>query len=451
MLTGKPMPSGRERPDILVSFEQGTTLYYLKTGDREVQIVNREFVMAHIAMASSELAERSGDPKLEMSKAQAKDCLFMIESRMGIEGCDLIADSRIVPIAFQDDKEYCFLRLPIPRISPTQKDLENKIDYAALGPFIDSLRVNMADYDGTDSLMFRRLLSAVGALLWDSEPRREIIYWQGEGGEGKTTFCNFLAHKLGVTALPNIKPKEMTKGPTIACFEGVRMVIAEEVGRTRFLNEELKSITGNRFLTGEAKYEKPRTFRNHSFVWMTSNNQPIIKREASHTERLRWIKSTPRKDGAKRTEQDIFEELEQNWFVIVSVCIMEYFAAGKTIWPLSETEIAELSDSYNLGIDGWILENFEYSQYSFIPNTTFQRMLDSRGEKISLVEAKERFHILQPAICDADAVIITKGDKAKGRVNGLQSRGIKNVGIKKTQIHIWDRFSEQWSKADSND
>jgi hypothetical protein len=440
MLTGKPMPSGRERPDILVSFEQDTTLYYLKKGNREVQVISSDFVLAHLAMASSELAERSGGKEhLEMSKAQAKDCLFMIESRMGIEGCDLIADGGIVPIAFQDDPGYCILRLPVNRIEPTPEWLAEDIDYQCLGPFLDSLRINMTDYDGTDSLMFRRLLSAVGALLWGNEPRREILYWQGKGGEGKTTFCNFLAHKLGAAALPNVKPKSLTDNYTIAMLEGKRLVIAEEAGKGRFLTEEMKALTGNRYLTGRAPYKELRTFRNHSFIWMTSNEMPLIKEETAHTDRLRWIKSTPRKDGIKRTEQEIFDELEQYWQIIVALSVREYFAAGKAILPLSDNEIRELSGEYHLGTDGWIMERFEHREGAFVPKQTIKNMIASCGDKISANDVIERLHILQPAICDADLQI--RETKRRVEKNGSPLHGVANIAIKESAGMHSQKFS----------
>lgn len=438
ILKGKPMPSGRERPDVIAAKSQDSIIYYKKKENREVDIFSRKTMLSHIAAASSELAERSGEVALEMSKTQAENCLFTIESKMEIDGCDLLFDEPITPIGFKDDDGYCFLRLPIPRVEPTQDWLEYDLDYAALGPFLDSLRINMTDFDGTSSLMFKRLLSAVGALLWDSEPRREIIYWQGQGGEGKTTFCNFLAHKLGRTAMPNVKPKSLTEDYNIAALEGIRLVIAEEVGKGRFLTDELKAITGNRFLKGRDLYKSPRAFRNHSFVWMTSNERPIIKAETSHTDRLRWINSAPRKDGIKRTEKDIFEELEDNWMLIVSVAIREYFLAGKTIWPLTDSEIAVLSDSYYLGIDGWIEENLKYSPGSFVPDKLIQRILSLRNEKISYAEVKERLCILQPDVCSAEALI---NIDSRARINGKNSRGIKNIGL---NISKWANYSDEW-------
>jgi hypothetical protein len=429
MLHGTAIETDRDSPNFVAVKSADGLAYYRKEDLGQLSILEREDLIFQIAVASAELAEMQMLPKISMTNEQAKDCMFLVDGFLKVEGCDRVIDGEIRPIGFIDDGGYCFRRIPLVRcgITPDEKRITGPRNWDTLGPFMTSLRVNMADFDGQDSTMFRRLLSAIGALLWDSEPRREILYWYGSGGEGKTTLCNFLAHKLGPCALPNIKPKKLTEDYTIAMLEGKRMVIAEEVGKGRFLTEEMKAITGNRFLTGRSPYKSIRTFRNHTFFWMTSNQMPIIDGQDSSRDRLRLVCSTPRKDGIKRTEVEIFDELDMWWPHIVDAAVLEYFAAGQTILKMDEQELEECISNYHLDADGWILENMEYRAGCFVPNSTIKRML--KGDAIGVSDIKDRLHILQPSVCDADKAIDIKG---RGRIREAANpvKGVRNVAIK---------------------
>jgi hypothetical protein len=444
ILSGSTIDTGRPRPNFKVVKNEDGLAYYKEDDKRQLSILQREDLVFEIAVASAELAELQGLPKISMTSEQAKDCMFLVDGFIKMQGCDRSIEDEIRPVGFVDDEGFCFKRIPLARagITPSKERASAPREWDTLGPFMNSLRTNMADFDGQDSVMFRRLLSAVGALLWDSEPRREILYWHGAGGEGKTTFCNFLAHKLGPCALPNVKPKKLTEDYTLAMLEGKRLVIVEEVGKGRFLTEEIKAITGNRFLTGRSPYKSIRTFRNHTFFWMTSNHMPIIDGDSNSTDRLRLVCSTPRKDGIKRTEPDIFEELEMWWPHIVDAAVLEYFTAGQRVLEMSAEEQEEVISKYHLDADGWIMEHLEYQEGAFIPMAKLKRML--RKEHISADDVKKRLHILQPSVCDADAVI---NIRASGRVKDIANptKGIKNVAIR-MESHNWS--TQGWSAHD---
>jgi hypothetical protein len=434
ILKGDSILTGKEPPSFIIIKSPDGLAYYRETESKQIVILERSDLVAEIAVASSEISEAQDIPEISMTYENAKDCMNIIEGFIKLQGCDKIIEEEIKPIGFVDDEGFCFRRIPLSRagVTPSEERLKEKREWSDLGPFMNSLRTNMLDYDTDDSRMFRRLLSAVGALLWDSEPRREILYWHGMGGEGKTTFCNFLAHKLGSCALPNIKPKKLTEDYTIAMLEGKRLVIAEEAGKGRFLTEEMKAITGNRYLTGRAPYKGIRSFRNHTFFWMTSNQMPIIDGEDSSTGRLRLICSTPRKDGTHRTEQDIYAELELYWPHIVDAAVLEYFAAGKSILSMTGQEIEEPVSNYHLDADGWIDENFEYAKGSFVPNKLIKRML--KNERISLSDVKSRLSILNPEDCEEKINVQSRQRLEDSR----QERGVLNIRLKQD--------SSNWTK-----
>lgn len=404
----------------------GSRVNYFETDEkRQLKIKPASAILHKILDASIKEAEYRGE-EFAMSNNQAADCLAQAEAIICENGFDKLIDNEIKPVAFSNDDCYCFNRLPIPRFNPPQEWIDGPREWEQLGPFMNSIREAMADYneETDDSLMFRRLLSAIGQLLWDSKASREIIYWYGKGGDGKTTLCNYIASKLGDAALPNLRPKCLESEYYLAQLEGKRMVIAEEAGKGQFLTEGIKAITGNRFLTGRHPHERIRTFESHVMIWYTSNELPIIDGEDSSKDRLRLIQSEPRKNRVRREESDIIAELDRYWPHIIDMAVTEYHAAGKTVWRMPDEELTDSVDAFYLDADGWIEANLQYEAGAFVPTSTIKYLLN---HKVSLKNVENRMTRMNPEICDVEGKIHKK--KRRMKQNAAPVHGWQNVAL----------------------
>jgi hypothetical protein len=439
MLGEKGLPSGRPRPNFLIAINEGKLVYYSERDQRQINIMSRDHLVAHVSLASSELAERSGEPALEMSQGQARDCMAVVEAYVLHEGNDRLIRDEIKPIAFSNDDCYCFERINVPRLEPQEYKRKTQED---LGPFLNSIRTSMADYneDTNESLMFRRLLSAIGQLLWDSKPSREIVYWYGKGGDGKTTLCNYLASKLGSAAMPNLKPRNLESEYYLAELEGKRMVIAEEAGKGQFLTEGIKAITGNRFITGRHPHERIRTFESHVMIWYTSNEFPIIDGEDSSRDRLRLIHSQPRPNRTRRSEEDIRQELDYYWDNIVHASVSEYFAAGQGIHTMLEAEVAEAVEAYYMDADGWITNNLVYMPGAFIPTSVLRDA--SKNSRISIKSITARLGTLE-ALDKNNIDGEIKNIKRRITTSNNPVWGYNNIGFQEKHP---DYYKDSWRK-----
>lgn len=428
LLGEEPMRIAIPRPNFLVAINEGTIVYYKADKQRQVSVLSRDALVYDIIAASLDVAASYEMPEVEMTNGQALDCLKQTEAHFLQHGFDRLIKDEIPPISFVTDPGFCFHRMMIPRFEPAQEWIDTPRQWEGLGPFLNGIRMRMSDYNAEtdDSTMFRRLLTALGALVWSSEPSREIIYWHGLGGDGKTTFCNFIASKLGCAAMPNLKPAQLEHEYYLAELEGKRFVVAEEAGAGQFLTEGLKAITGNRFITGRSPYKPIRTFRNHTMIWFTSNKMPIIDGEDSSTDRLRLISSTPPKKAEWRPESDIFDELESHWPHIVDMAVTELFGASKRVLPMTAEELEDPVDSYFMSADGWIEANLVYEPGAFLPNSSIKHLL--RRDKISLRNIESRITSLQSTVYEAGQEVT----KAKKRMAGRKSNpvwGYENVGL----------------------
>lgn len=436
ILGKRALPMGSERPEFYAEIVNGQVNFYRADALRQVTPMSSHDLIVEIVMASTAEAELLG-PEYVMTKNVAIDTLHQIEASIIKQGFDRLIEDPIIPIAFADDPGFCFHRLQIPRVTPTKEEIAAERQWDHLGPFLNSVRRRMTDFDGYESRMFRRLMSAIGALVWDERPSREIVYWQGRGGDGKTTLCNFIAGKLGQAALPNLKPRNLESEYYLAELEGKRFVVAEEAGAGQFLTEGIKAISGNRYITGRAPYRPIRTFRNHTMIWYTSNKPPIIDGEDSSRDRLRLINSTPPPANEKRSEDSIRDELDAFWPHIVDLAVLEFFWSGQRILPMEESEIEESVDGFHLDADGWIGANLIWEPGAFIPTSTIKHLMGNAKISIRTVEA--RIPRLQPAAVDAEH----KVSRIKSRVHATENPvwGWANVGL---SIGHYQGLSAHW-------
>jgi hypothetical protein len=426
-----PLNNVTEFPDFLAVVVGSGVNYYDADEKKQIKIKSSKSVIHDILDASIKEAQFRG-AEFEMTKGQAEDCLAQAEATIVKNGFNRLIDDEIKPVAFSNDDCFCFHRLGIPRFKPPQEWIDGPRDWGHLGSFMNSIREAMADYDEEtdESLMFRRLLSAIGQLLWDSKPSREIVYWYGKGGDGKTTLCNYIASKLGDSALPNLRPRCLESEYYLAQLEGKRMVIAEEAGKGQFLTEGIKAITGNRFITGRHPHERIRTFESHVMIWYTSNELPIIDGENSSKDRLRLIQSEPRKNRVRRDETDIIKELDAFWPHIIDMAVTEYFAAGEGIHAMPDEELNDSIDSFYLDADGWIEANLKYEEGAFMPISTIKYLLK---HSVSIKNIETRLKRMEPTVCDANTMIYKRKRRIKD--NSAPVWGWQNVGLSMGHYH----------------
>lgn len=429
---------GKERPPFWAAVVDGRVNYYTVDEQRQVSPLSRDAIATAALAASIDESYLIG-PEVQMTVSQCKDLMAQLEAQIIENGFEYRIDSLIAPIGFCNDEGFCFHRMMIPRFQPRPEDIHTPRNWDHLGPFMNSLRTHMSDYDADsgDSLMFRRLLSAIGALVWDSKPSREIVYWYGEGGDGKSTLCNFIASQLGNAALPNLKPRNLENDYYLAELEGKRFVVAEEAGKGQFLTEGVKALSGNRYVTARAPYKPIRTFLNHTMIWYTSNEMPRIDGGNASLDRLRLICSSPN-TAPRRDEESIFAELRDWWPHIVDMGILEFFMADKRIWPMLNEEVCESIASYYFSADGFIAANLIYERGSFMPMATVVDLLNRAHGKISHKDLKTRILTLGGAVTDGPKPEYTRGRVLPG---DHAVWGFKNVGM---PIGHRDAMTARW-------
>lgn len=308
---------------------------------------------------------------------------------------------------------YAFLRLPfttdpeaIAYRHGKNGSAEQNLKRQA-GSFLLGIMSRMSDYcDETESsLMFEILQCFIARTLTETAPSSEFVYWYGEGGDGKGTLASFIVSKLKNQAT-TLNYSRFEKSFSVGVFGPKRLVVIDEAPKGNFFTEDVKTYTGNTFVTIERKGRDIETIRNRMILLFLSNQTPSFDGSRSQERRFRYVHST--KNTEERSAEDLTAELETVWESFVHWCVLVYERHGQRMPKNSDNDLEELQSDYFGSVDAWIADNLEYSAGAFIPTETFRRMVP---KMMSRGQIEKRISRLRPDICDADKLPLKGRDR----------------------------------------
>lgn len=134
-----------------------------------------------------------------------------------------------------------------------------------------------------DEGMRRYLKLRAGYILTGSTHEQDVLFFHGEGANGKTTFVNAIMSVLGRDYAKMAAPglllrRRFDSHPTeIADLYGARLVVSSELDEGKALNEALvKQLTGNDKLKGRWMHKDFFEFEPTHKIVLISNHMPDI-------------------------------------------------------------------------------------------------------------------------------------------------------------------------------
>jgi putative DNA primase/helicase len=220
-----------------------------------------------------------------------------------------LARSRIVidRVAFDSDVELFGVENGVVDLrdcsfrAPTREDLITKqanvsFDPDATCPLWDSF---LLETTRNDLELIRYLQQCVGITLTGNQKEHLFFIIVGQGGTGKTSFCEALKFMFGEYAC-GIDPNSLGAGkveggrarPDLAKLHGVRLVLANESRAGLKLDEGLvKAITGGDTWTGRFLFENEFDYKPAFKLWLRTNSEPVF--DGADSGMQRRIKKLP--------------------------------------------------------------------------------------------------------------------------------------------------------------
>lgn len=297
-----------------------------------------------------------------------------------IEATFALADNQEAIVAVGDtpldddysNRPYVLHRLPVDfNLSHTiaDKDRQAFLDtlMEQLPQFFHDLKGQLASPD-----MWDILTCFFGRVVSEDNPSSELLYWYGEGSDGKGELSDLFFRNMGATATPlsfNDFHSRFGGEPLI----NRRFVRIDEVPKGNFMTDRVKEFTGgNKTLLIERKGRPHVIIKSRLAFMFTSNNTPSFDNSMAQRRRLRYIESKPRQGQLR----DVQSELDASFSCFLGYCLINYAKHGYKIPQNTDEVLADLAEDTYSAVDSWISENIEYAPGTFILNETIQKMLD---------------------------------------------------------------------------
>lgn len=294
-------------------------------------------------------------------------------------------------------------------------------------PHIEKLLIGLVG----DAALFVK--QYIGYLFYRSHaPAQEMLFFKGDGGEGKSTFINFIAqHLIGDENVAAISPQELTEDK----FSRVEL-LGKSVNLCADIPEQfiedsttLKRLTGcDRLLV---QYKGIQGFFMISYAKMiySANKLPSFKDlSGGFSDRLavvKFINGNQRKEGATFWKNHDMKEVEKEATAFAYTCIQEFrkvFNGRKVQFTKPESVTKETSN--------WLFENDHIGE--FVAEATKIHIDETRGEIAS------RVHNEYQAFCKESGYYPKSSTAIK---HYLESKGIPKL---RSRNGFRDGSSNQW-------
>ena len=318
------------------------------------------------------------------------------------------------------ERPYVINRLPVDFGLPQTIAQEQRYEALAmlmekLPPFYHDLKSRMASHE-----MWDVLTCFLGRVISEDKPSPQMLYWYGEGGDGKGELSDLFFRNMGDTATP------MSFGDFHSRFGGEplidrRFIRIDEVPKGNFMTDRVKEFTGgNKTLLIERKGKPHVIIKSRLAFMFTSNNKPSFDGSMAQKRRLRYIESLPRTDKAR----DVQSELDASFDVFLAYCLINYARHGLEIPENDPLVLADLTDDTMSPIDYWIKTHLEYAPGANMTNDDIRKIMEAETPfaKFSLAAVTKRL----PAYFDAEKVSEFRVESYREN-DARRTRGWRNV------------------------
>lgn len=204
--------------------------------------------------------------------------------------------------------------VPIPAFNEIEyEDMGNNITTLSLGPYLGNFLNRTDDHDLMCALIYAHIIGKRGS---------QVITLYGAGGDGKTSFIEFVNRVLG----NSYATYDKGRFGLYSMFN--KAIIKLEDSRIRYLFQEgnIKMITGDDGVSIEAKGRTP--FQGHLYgLVMYSTNEPIIiKGEYAERRRLCYCKVAPLAEQSESisTGEDLIQAMMEYKNEFLTYCRLNY-------------------------------------------------------------------------------------------------------------------------------
>lgn len=244
---------------------------------------------------------------------------------------------------------------------------------------------------------------------------QDFTILQGEGGEGKSTFLNFLSKIVGINNTSNVSLEQLgdksNRFSSSQLYQKDLNYFADISSGSLQTTNLIKALTGEDVITAEFKGQDSFNFMNHAKLVFSANELPTFKDQSDgFKRRIKLIKFNKKIDEAFKKKHDlnyIYKEIPAFAYKCLKA-LNKAFERGATF------ESSEMMAAKN----GWIEENDHASRF------ISEYCIKEAAGSISATDLYDRYVLF----CESD------GLKAFSKIRF--SKQLERIGIVKQKIMV---------------
>lgn len=309
--------------------------------DNVCEPVSNEWVAQELQIALKEFQILGSYFAFDMDK-----CRSCVQSWIALTSNNrkLVLDQHPQAVAFKDDRDLCYHKLPFPRIKewdfndfPTWCEIINRMNNSkAFCIFVYSLLDPYAD-------------------------QSQYCYIYGEGGSGKSSIGAWLQRLIG-GAFTTAASSQMFDNHWSETIVGKRLCYVKEANSSFPGSDKMKGLTGDKQILINPKGKSAYMVNHQCKFVFVSNYQLELDSKSENTRRAIYCE-LPKFEGKPFEDNDYQQKLwdESPKFIAYCMKIYNENCYGGKIIPVDNTRYQELIDETELGvtsfIDRWFIKN----------------------------------------------------------------------------------------------
>lgn len=193
------------------------------------------------------------------------------------------------------------------KFSPYNIDV--KYDEDATSEVLDNF---LDDISCGNTEVRKTLIEILGCVLIPDPKVQHMIFLQGPGGSGKTTFCEMIANFLGKDLVAHNSISDFKDQTKLSQLRGKLVNLSDDIDYEKLYIERtqiLKILSSGGIISARAIYSYPVEFENTATIICSTNSMPILFNANSGIYRRLILLSLNKEFNKKKRDPDMLKKL----------------------------------------------------------------------------------------------------------------------------------------------
>ena len=195
----------------------------------------------------------------------------------------------------------------IDEFSPYNIDVvyDKKATSKVLNDFLDDISCGNSEIKQT-------LIEILGCVLIPDPKVQHMIFIQGPGGSGKTTFCEMIANFLGKDLVSHNSLSDFKDQTKLSLLRGKLLNLSDDIDYEKLYIERtqiLKILSSGGVISARAIYSYPIEFENTATIICSTNSMPILFNANSGIYRRLVLLSLNKEFNKEKRDPDMLKKL----------------------------------------------------------------------------------------------------------------------------------------------